>query len=361
MASFLFKKRGGKVTAAAGILAAAFLLGACSNGTSSETEGTASSSTTSEDTAEFQPVTIEHAFGSTTIETKPERVATVAWSNHEVPLALGIVPVGMAKANWGDDDTDGIHPWTLEALEKLGADVSAVTLYDETDALDFEAIAADQPDVIFATYSGITAEDYEKLSQIAPTVAYPENPWNTSMEENIRLISKGLGMEAEGEKLLADIEAKVEAAFAKYPELAGKKVMVSSFGSEADLSKIGFYTTGDPRMGFLVEAGFDVPDTIEEMSETAENFWVEVSAEKPELFADVELIVNYGSDDPAENAKTLETLQANPLWSKIPAIKNGNVAFVGTGPVSAAISPSPLATPWVVDKYFAILSEAVAK
>ena len=56
-------------------------------------------------------ITIEHAFGTTTIEGKPERVATVDWANHEVPLALGVVPVGMAAANFGDDDGDGLLPW----------------------------------------------------------------------------------------------------------------------------------------------------------------------------------------------------------------------------------------------------------
>ena len=45
---------------------------------------------------DFTPVTIEHALGTTTLEAKPERVATVQWANHEVPLALGVVPVGMA-------------------------------------------------------------------------------------------------------------------------------------------------------------------------------------------------------------------------------------------------------------------------
>ena len=38
------------------------------------------------------PVTIEHAYGETTIDAQPERVATVAWANHEVPLALGVGP-----------------------------------------------------------------------------------------------------------------------------------------------------------------------------------------------------------------------------------------------------------------------------
>ena len=66
------------------------------------------------------PVTIEHAFGETTIESQPERVATVAWANHEVPLALGVVPVGMSKATWGDDDGDGVLPWVEDKLDRAG-------------------------------------------------------------------------------------------------------------------------------------------------------------------------------------------------------------------------------------------------
>ncbi|HWV50243.1 MAG TPA: iron-siderophore ABC transporter substrate-binding protein, partial [Microbacterium sp.] len=68
------------------------------------------------------PVTVEHVYGETTITEKPERVATVAWANHEVPLALGIVPVGMSKATWGDDDGDGILPWVEDKLEELDAE-----------------------------------------------------------------------------------------------------------------------------------------------------------------------------------------------------------------------------------------------
>src|SRR3546814_4471670 len=104
-------------TAAALAAGAALLLTGCS---------TASSTTAGDDVdaggdGAF-PVTIEHAFGETVIESAPERVATVAWANHEVPLALGIVPVGMEKAAWGDDDGDGILPWVEEKLEELGGE-----------------------------------------------------------------------------------------------------------------------------------------------------------------------------------------------------------------------------------------------
>ncbi|XKK39749.1 ABC transporter substrate-binding protein [Nocardiopsis sp. ARC36] len=120
------------------------------------------------------PVVIEHALGTTTIEEQPERVASVNWANHEVPLALGVVPVGMAEANFGDDDDDGVLPWVDEKLDELGAETPV--LFDENDGIDFEAVADTQPDVILASYSGLTQEDYDTLSDIAPVVAYPEGP-----------------------------------------------------------------------------------------------------------------------------------------------------------------------------------------
>ncbi|NEE21499.1 ABC transporter substrate-binding protein, partial [Streptomyces sp. SID7499] len=99
---------------------------------------------------------------------KPKRVATVNWANHEVPLALGVVPVGMAAANFGDDNDDGVLPWVEEKLDDLGA--KTPVLFDETDGIDFEAVADTKPDVILAAYSGLTKKDYETLSEIAPVV-----------------------------------------------------------------------------------------------------------------------------------------------------------------------------------------------
>src|SRR5690606_25919555 len=87
---------------------------------------------------DWTPVTVEHAFGETTIDTEPERVATVNWANHEVPLALGIVPVGMAAADFGDDDGDGVLPWVEEKLQELDAETPV--LFEETDGIDFEAV-----------------------------------------------------------------------------------------------------------------------------------------------------------------------------------------------------------------------------
>ena len=209
------------------------------------------------------PVTIEHAFGSTTIETQPERIATVAWANHEVPLALGIVPVGMSKATWGDDDENGVLPWVEDQLDALGAETPV--LFDETDGIDFEAVNDVQPDIILASYSGITQEEYDTLSKIAPVIAYPEVAWGTSVEDMIALNSAALGLADEGDALIAELHADVDAALGSNTDLEGKKVLFS-FIDPADFSQIGFYTSHDTRPGFLTSIGLPLPEVVVEES-----------------------------------------------------------------------------------------------
>ncbi len=156
----------------------------------------------SEDTTSEYPIVIKHAFGETIIESKPERVATIQWANHDVVLALGVVPVGFSAANYGVLDDSGLLPWTAEQLNKLGVDNP--NIFQDTDGLDFEAISDANPDVILAAYSGITQEDYDLLTQIAPVVAYPTTPWLTTWREQVILNATGMGMKAEGEQLIKD-------------------------------------------------------------------------------------------------------------------------------------------------------------
>jgi iron complex transport system substrate-binding protein len=305
--------------------------------------------------AEGFPVTIEHAFGETTVSEKPERVATVAWSNHEVPLALGVVPVGMSKATWGDDDGDGVLPWVEERLEELGAETPV--LFDETDGIDFEAVADTDPDVILAAYSGLTQEDYDTLSQIAPVVAYPDVAWGTSYEDMIRLNSEAIGLAAEGEQLITDLQGEVADALAAYPELDGKKVLFSYIDPK-DFSQIGFYTSHDTRPGFLEANGLPAPAIVAEMSADTEEFYLQVSAEEADRLSDVDIWVTYGDADGA----FVEAIKADPLLSQIPAIANGQIAVLeNSTPLAASANPSPLSIGWGIDEYFAVLAGALSQ
>ncbi|WP_197511527.1 ABC transporter substrate-binding protein [Tessaracoccus coleopterorum] len=117
------------------------------------------------------PIEITHALGTTVIEAEPTRVATWGWGSTEAALAVGVYPVAVAEQSW-TVGAGNLLPWVEEAF---GDREKPVVLTDADGGATFpyeELIAAD-PDLILAPYSGLTQEQYDTLSEIAPTVAYP--------------------------------------------------------------------------------------------------------------------------------------------------------------------------------------------
>jgi iron complex transport system substrate-binding protein len=219
-----------------------------------------------------------------------------------VPLALGIVPVGMSKATWGDDDDNGVLPWVEEKLDELGADTPV--LFDETDGIDYEAVADTEPDVILASYSGLTQEEYDTLSKIAPVIAYPEVAWGTSVNDMIEMDSKALGLEDEGKALIKQLDADAQKALEANSVLKDKKVLFS-YIDPTDLSQIGYYTAIDTRPGYLHGLGLPFPSIVEENKDSNE-FYLTVSSEEAQKFDDVDLFITYGDES------IIPLLQADP-------------------------------------------------
>ena len=298
------------------------------------------------------PIDIKHALGTTTITKKPERVATVAWANHEVPLALGVVPVGFAAANFGDDNGDGLLPWVAERLAALGAE--RPVLFDEGDGIDFEAVAATSPDVILASYSGLSQADYDTLSQIAPVVAYPTSPWATDWRDMIRLNSLALGLAEEGQAMIAKIEGEIADVVAGHPGLAGKAAMFVTHLDTTDLSTVNFYTTNDTRVKFFADLGLTSPASVMEASKDG-RFSGSISAERIDAFDDVDIVVTYG------NQGLLDAMGRSPLMAKMPAVTNKAIVMLGRNPLGTAANPTPLSISWVLKDYVALLAEAAQK
>ena len=126
----------------------------------------------------------------------------------------------------------------------------------------------------------MSKEDYDKLSKIAPTVAYTTAPWGTPWQDQVEAIGTALGKQAEAAKLTSDTEAKIAAATAKHPEIKGKKAAWAWF-TPTDLSTVGLYTTSDLRPQMLREFGFvDSPTVVDLSKADPKAFSVNLSAEK---------------------------------------------------------------------------------
>lgn len=304
-------------------------------------------------------ISIKHVYGTTEVPADATKVATVAWANQDVLLALGIMPLGFSKQTWGVTDGSGMLPWTKEKVDELTANGAAQPkLFDDDGGVKInpQAVNATKPEVILAVYSGMSKEEYETLSKIAPTVAYPKVAWGTPWRETIAINATAVGKKTEGDTLVADLEKQVADAVAKHPQIKGKAAAFC-YTAEGDATKFGYYTTADPRTAFLSDLGMKVPASVEKTSkENASAFNVDISTENADSLNDFDLIVMYGTES------DLAAMQANSLLSQVRAIKNGAVAFVGNSdPMAASTNPGPLSIPWGIEKYVGLIATAAGK
>lgn len=344
----LFKTAG---KASAVFAAAALTLTACATGPAATS---ADSSSSTESSSAF-PVTLKHAFGETTIESEPKRVVTISWVNDDVALALGVVPVGVPTNVYGGNEA-GSTPWKDTKLAELDASIGsekAPAQFSEADGINFTEIAKLTPDVILGAYSGLSEEDYKKLSEIAPVVAYPELAYGTSWQDSTTIIGKALGKEAEATKLVADTEKTIADKVAGYPQLTGKSFIYGNL--EPDSAEgISIYTANDNRPRFLSEIGMTLAPIVAENSKGSKEFFIPWSTEKAnELESDV--FVTWVADDAAA-----EAIKTDPLLSQIPAVKTGALVADSDESLTLSVSASsPLSLPWSLDKFLPQLASAV--
>jgi len=124
----------------------------------------------------------------------------------------------------------GIGPWAEPALH--GA--ARPQLLSDVDGIQTEKIAALEPDVISALYSGITREDYDTLSRIAPVVAAPKGTpdWGITWQQLVRTAGQVLGRGDAAAKVEADVERRSDAAARAHPAATGRPpALVGRHGS----------------------------------------------------------------------------------------------------------------------------------
>ncbi|TFV78275.1 iron-siderophore ABC transporter substrate-binding protein [Blastococcus sp. CT_GayMR19] len=292
------------------------------------------------------PVSIEHAFGTTTIEEEPERVVVLGWSAQDTPYALGVTPVGMPSYSYGGGD-DGLLPWNEEDF-----DPAATTLLDNTDGPPLEAIAALRPDVILAPYDGFEAAVYEDLSGIAPTVAYPGEPWTTPWREQTRMIGQALGRTADAERLITETDARVGAIAAEHPEFEGLTFAYTSMGAES----LYLYLPTDPRVQLIEDLGFTVAPSVEELgADSGSTFYAQLSLERA---ADIDSDVIVGFAD----GLSAEEVAALPVYAGVPALERDAAVLIDDEGFGAAVSSvSVLSIPYVLEQLVDALAVAAQK
>lgn len=298
--------------------------------------------------AQAFPVTLDHAWGSTTIEAEPARIVTWGWGNEDAAIALGVIPVGIPFQSYGGGD-DGVQPWIEEALSAAGA--GTPTILDNAGEPPFEQIAALEPDLIIAAFSGVTEEQYKLLSVIAPTVAYSGDAWSTPWQDVTRTVGKALGKADEAEALVTETTNWLASEFAAHPALAEV-----TFASANDYDgSIAVYAPLDARVKFLTDLGLTINPSVAALAPADGQFYYPLSYE---LFDQLEgdIFVTFYEEQAA-----LDEWLATPQAQSYPPIVNGGLAaLVGTENVAAVSPPSALSLRWGFPTYLKVLADAAA-
>lgn len=339
-----------RLTGLAAATLALTTLTACSTGPSDEA-ATEAVEPTSEVDADAFPVTIEHALGEATIEEEPTRVVSVGYAEADFPLSLGVVPVGAAKITYAGNENDS-SDFFDEALAEVDGAEQPVRL-DETDGVPVDKIVRLEPDLVTATASGMTQEEYDQLTEAGiPVVAYPEAPYTTTWQQSLELVGQALGRTELADQVQAETEELFAATAEEYPQLEGASFV---FGgpNAGDNSSFYVYTPEDNRPRLLAELGMVNTEFVEENSEEGQ-FLFNVSSERAsELDADVFLTY-------AASEEEVEDLASNPLTRQIPAIADNRwYAAVDLTEAIGFSAPSPLSLPSALENYVPNVAAAV--
>jgi len=142
-------------------------------------------------------IDVEHPMGSTTLETKPERVIVLGMDTLDVLDSLDIEPIGVVKAPM----PKYLNKYQDDKYPAVGS------LFEP----DFETIFTLKPDLIIA--SNRSSESYQELSKIAPTVVFMADSndyWNTT-QNAWRMIGEIFEKQAHVEKVIEHKQKQINA------------------------------------------------------------------------------------------------------------------------------------------------------
>ena len=289
------------------------------------------------------PVTVEHEFGSTVVPAAPERVVSVGYTEQDVLLQLGVVPVGVTE--WYGGQPDATWPWAHDLLD--GAHPEVLSL---ANGFEIEKIAALRPDLIVGTNAGMTRHDYELLSAIAPTVTSVKGSsrWFSPWPGQVLQIARALGREADGQAIVDEVQGDYAEVAAAHPEWSDLTATFSQGGPYDGLLYV--YPPG-LSTDFLTDLGFTMATGFEDYAPEPDS-QAEISAENIGLI-DADVVV-FATED----QKMFDQLQDFGTIASLPAVAENRAVYTDGTVAGAIYFETPLSLEYTLEQLTPALEAA---
>lgn len=295
--------------------------------------------------------TVETMFGTVNVPEPDDGELTVValgWSDAEMALALGVKPVAVLDWQSFGEGNKGVGPWATD----LFGDVTPELIEQGDGSLNYEQILALDPDVILNTRSGNDEKEFNRLSEIAPTVYAPEGTgaFATTWDVQLAQVAAALGQTEKGEELASELNDAIAQTKDDNPDLDGKTVASGAKFGDA----YGAYLPGDGRFDILADLGMVNNDGIADLE--ANGFFATVPGEKVSVLdADVAVILPIGF--------TVADVENDDLLQSLDVVKDGRAVVIDPDSElgGAWSASSVLSIRYVLDEIVPQLAEAAKK
>ncbi|WP_238404246.1 ABC transporter substrate-binding protein [Gordonia desulfuricans] len=280
---------------------------------------------------------------SVTVPETPRRIVTLGGQWTDVLLAFDKTPVGYYDAT--ETLTHQTPPWYGNKL----ADSTALHVDDQIVA----NVAKLDPDLIVAPGFASMSGEFEKLSQIAPTIdkisGSQVDPW----QDMVTLMGTILHEPEKAQQIIAGVDDKISGIAREYPGLQGKTYSFAyMYGSDQ------FSVLGDPNDGagkLFSSLGLSMaPRVIAQAQSTGE----------PRFALSVENLGWLDSDllvIATENEGLRKRLVGLPGYKNLRSVKSDAVTQMTQMSVTGLNEPSPGATVYVLDQLRPALARAAGE
>ncbi len=282
--------------------------------------------------------------GRVEIPSDPQRVLTAYTHDLANALVLGLSVI----AGPGETGQPG-SSFPQYLRDMFGEELDGVTRIAYQPELNFEQIASLKPDVILSGMFGNLDLGYERLEEIAPTVTYRYSegegfsivPWRRVLRQNGEQFAREAAAEewiSRFEERAADLRERLAPDWsgATYAIVEPYEDQVYIYGPEGGhtaktLSEEVGLTLAESASNLLADAG------------RLTQGGAEISLERVgDIDADVLFVPVSANPDGTPNRSGIESLSERPLWSRLPAVRAGQVhEFTGdiwyeSGPMAMA-------------------------
>lgn len=299
----------------------------------------------------FDPASVDHIFGTTTVSKRPSRVVALGRADADCCVRLGVSPVSMMQ--------DANTPWFRVQAKDL--EVEIPPLFNPSNEVLIRDIKSMRPDLVLATDFSLNREQYDAISDFAPVIANPVRdfqlegykPW----AQNLEMIAAALGESNKVSGISDNVQKVLSASALSYPDLLGTSVVALNLSASLGAG-LAVYSPRSIMVAGLVEFGL-VPGvsaetlaTIGSLSEVNSSTYSVPVSQAPDLQSQIIVAGVFDSKNDDELDRALSQLSATKAGTSDAIVPlQGDLLQV-------CVTPSPTAIEWMAENIAPDLAKA---